>query len=145
MTKMFKVISAVEDKEGKTKFWMRLGTAFLNRDNSINVHLDAFPKSMQLQIRELDEEDLRGGGDGARRRRRGEGEGELALPMPAVRCCNLRGRAVLRGADHENDPCNVSPACRHRSHRRARGRDGWKLGRVRHGQRLSDALDTRGD
>jgi len=81
MAKMYKVISAVE-KDGKTKFWMRLGTAFLNRDNSINVKLDAFPKSMQLQIRELDEEDLRGGGDGARRRRRGEGE--LALPMPAV-------------------------------------------------------------
>ena len=59
MAKMFKVISAVE-KDGKTKFWMRLGTAFLNRDNSINVYLDAVPRSMQLQIREFDERDRRG-------------------------------------------------------------------------------------
>ena len=50
MKKMFKVISAVE-KDGKTAFWMRLGTAFVNRDNSINVYLDACPRSMQFQIR----------------------------------------------------------------------------------------------
>lgn len=62
MAKMFKVISAVE-KDGKTKFWMRLGTAFLNRDNSINVYLDAVPRSMQLQIREFDERDRRGNAD----------------------------------------------------------------------------------
>jgi hypothetical protein len=62
MAKMYKVISAVE-KDGKTKFWMRLGTAFLNRDNSINVYLDAVPRSMQLQIREFDERDRKGNAD----------------------------------------------------------------------------------
>jgi hypothetical protein len=57
MSKMFKVISAVE-RDGKTKFWMRVGSAFVNRDNSINVYLDAVPKSMQFQLREPDERDL---------------------------------------------------------------------------------------
>jgi hypothetical protein len=82
MKKMFKVISAVEDKEGKTKFWMRLGTAFLNRDNSINVLLDAFPKSMQLQIREFDENELNGGADRDGPRRGVKRTGDLPLPMP---------------------------------------------------------------
>jgi hypothetical protein len=40
-------------------YWMRLGSAFTNRDDSLNIYLDALPKSFQLQLRELDEEDLR--------------------------------------------------------------------------------------
>jgi hypothetical protein len=76
MAKMFKVISPVE-KDGKTKFWMRLGTAFVNRDNSINVYLDACPRSMQLQIRELDERDTRGKGE-----REGAGSEQLLLEQP---------------------------------------------------------------
>jgi hypothetical protein len=54
---MFKVISPIE-KKGGGKFWMRLGSAFVNRDDSINVYLDAVPKNLEFQLRELTEEEL---------------------------------------------------------------------------------------
>lgn len=54
---MLKVISPVEGKNGKT-FWMRIGTAFINRDRSFNVYLDAYPTSGKLQIRPLDDRDV---------------------------------------------------------------------------------------
>ena len=38
---------------------MRVGSAFTNRDNSVNIYLDVLPKNFQFQLRELDEEDLR--------------------------------------------------------------------------------------
>ena len=57
-TRMMKVISPVENKDGKT-FWLRVGNAFLNKDGSTNVYLNAYPANGKLQIRELDEEDLR--------------------------------------------------------------------------------------
>ncbi len=58
--RMFKVISSVERRDGG-KFWMRCGSAFTNKDDSINVYLDAVPvgKEVTLQLRELTEEDLR--------------------------------------------------------------------------------------
>ncbi len=55
-TNMFKVVSPVEGKNGKT-FWIRIGTAFTNRDGSTNVYLNAYPTSGKLQIREFDERD----------------------------------------------------------------------------------------
>lgn len=58
---MFKAITPVERKDG-TKFWMRIGSAFRNKDDSINVYLDAMPvrgTDFVIQIRELTEEDLR--------------------------------------------------------------------------------------
>jgi len=55
---MFKVLSAIEKRDGNT-FWMRVGSAFTNRDNSVNIYLDVIPKNFQFQLRELDEEDLR--------------------------------------------------------------------------------------
>jgi len=83
--KMFKVLSAIEKRDGGT-FWMRVGSAFTNRDNSVNIYLDVLPKNFQFQLRELDEEDLRrrdpqrAGGAG------GGGGGELAstTPVPPV-------------------------------------------------------------
>jgi hypothetical protein len=55
---MFKVLSPVEGKNGKT-FWIRIGSAFINRDGSTNVYLNAYPTSGKLQIREIDERDHR--------------------------------------------------------------------------------------
>ncbi len=55
---MFKVLTAIEKRDGGT-FWMRVGSAFTNRDNSVNIYLDVMPKNFQFQLRELDEEDLR--------------------------------------------------------------------------------------
>lgn len=61
--RMFKVISPVERKDGST-WWMRCGNGFTNKDESINVYLDAVPVaskdgSIKLQLRELTEEELR--------------------------------------------------------------------------------------
>jgi hypothetical protein len=56
--RMFKVISPIERKDGST-YWMRVGTGFANKDDSINIYLDAMPKDMKLQLRELTEEELR--------------------------------------------------------------------------------------
>lgn len=51
---MLKVLCPVEGRNGKT-IWMRIGSAFINRDNSINVYLDAYPASGKLQIRPFDD------------------------------------------------------------------------------------------
>ena len=53
-----KVLCPLQNKEGKT-FWMRIGSAFSNRDGSTNVYLNAYPTNGKLQIRDLDERDLR--------------------------------------------------------------------------------------
>lgn len=61
--RMYKVISPMEARDGG-KWWMRCGSAFTNKDESINIYLNALPLQMKdgsvtLQIRELTEEDLR--------------------------------------------------------------------------------------
>jgi hypothetical protein len=40
------------DGEGKRSFWVRIGAAFVNRDGSFNVKLDALPVNGSLHIRE---------------------------------------------------------------------------------------------
>ncbi len=54
---MFKVIAPIEKKDGGTH-WLRVGTGYANKDQSVNLYLDAIPFNHKLQIRELDEEDL---------------------------------------------------------------------------------------
>ncbi len=66
--RMFKVLCPIERKDGST-YWMRVGSGFPNKDQSVNVYLDVLPANQKLQLRELDEEDLqprskRHGGDG---------------------------------------------------------------------------------
>ena len=63
--RMFKVISPIEKRDGG-KFWLRCGQAYVNKDNSINVYLDAMPlvtpkdgQGITLQLRELTEQELR--------------------------------------------------------------------------------------
>src|SRR2546423_13148917 len=58
--RMMKVLCPVE-KEGEKKatYWIRCGTAFWNRDQSINLYIDVLPLNGKLQLRELDEDDLR--------------------------------------------------------------------------------------
>ncbi len=48
-----KVFTPVETKTGKT-YWMRIGSAFQNRDGSTNIYLDAYPTNGKLQIRDDD-------------------------------------------------------------------------------------------
>ncbi len=40
------------EREGK-KIWVRIGSAFRNRDGSLNARLDAVPTNGQLHIREV--------------------------------------------------------------------------------------------
>ncbi|HEY5921687.1 MAG TPA: hypothetical protein VIV11_08445 [Kofleriaceae bacterium] len=63
--RMFKVISPIDKRDGG-KFWLRCGVAYVNKDNSINVYLEAMPLVQQkdghgvtLQLREFTEEELR--------------------------------------------------------------------------------------
>jgi hypothetical protein len=46
------VYTIVERPGADKKFWVRIGTAFTNRDSSLNVHLDASPTNGQLHIRD---------------------------------------------------------------------------------------------
>jgi len=58
----------VIDKPGLTnRIWMRVGMAWLNRDGSINVVLDALPLGGRIQLRVDDRE------------RRGEPRGPLSI------------------------------------------------------------------
>jgi hypothetical protein len=54
----FKVLAAIPKRDGGT-YWMRCGNGHTNKDDSINVYLDAVPRDLKFQLRELDEEDLR--------------------------------------------------------------------------------------
>jgi hypothetical protein len=62
--RMMKVLCPVDKNDAKGgsgggTYWIRCGTAFWNRDQSINLYLDVLPRNGRLQLRELDEEDLR--------------------------------------------------------------------------------------
>lgn len=46
------VFTVVERSEGKKSFWVRIGSAFKNKDGSLTVLLDALPTNGKLQIRE---------------------------------------------------------------------------------------------
>ena len=46
----------IERGEGKSRIWSRVGSAFRNRDGSINVYLDSFPLGGKIQLREDDRE-----------------------------------------------------------------------------------------
>lgn len=50
------VYAVVPKQEGKD-VWLRVGSAFENRDNSITVLLDAVPMGGKLQIREYQPRD----------------------------------------------------------------------------------------
>lgn len=66
LKKTYKVISPVERRDGGGKWWMRCGIAYVNKDDSINVYLEALPlmgsskgDGVTLQLRELTAEELR--------------------------------------------------------------------------------------
>jgi hypothetical protein len=77
------VLCPIRNEKTNRTYWMRIGNAFLNRDGSTNVYLDAYPANGRLQIRDMDERDFaprpgaddgpRGGDDGARFAPSGDG------------------------------------------------------------------------
>lgn len=54
----YKILSPITRQDGTT-FWMRVGTGWENKDDSINFNLDAMPVVWKFQLRPLDDEDLR--------------------------------------------------------------------------------------
>lgn len=63
--KMFKIISPIDKRDG-SKFWMRCGVGYENKDQSVNMYIDALPvaagkdgRPLTLQLREVTEDELR--------------------------------------------------------------------------------------
>jgi hypothetical protein len=58
-TRNMKAVFAVVERgqpNGVTRsYWTRIGVGFVNRDGSINLRLDAFPVSGNLQVRDWEE------------------------------------------------------------------------------------------
>lgn len=46
------VYTIIQSNENGKDFWLRVGTAFINRDGSLNVVLNALPINGRLHIRE---------------------------------------------------------------------------------------------
>lgn len=59
-----KVLCPITNEKTSKTYWLRIGSAFTNRDGSTNVYLDAYPSNGRLQIRELDERDFANARDG---------------------------------------------------------------------------------
>ncbi len=61
-SKRFKVLAIMAKSDGTGEYFTRVGSAFENKDSSINVYMDLLPLGkgqVKLQIRELNEQDLR--------------------------------------------------------------------------------------
>jgi hypothetical protein len=54
--------TVVEREKDGRQFWVRVGAAFVNRDGSLNVRLDAMPVNGTLQIRDYQPRDSRDAG-----------------------------------------------------------------------------------
>ncbi len=55
-TRKRKAVYTIIDREGSTRsYWIRLGTAFINRDDSLSVYLNALPVNNKLHIRDMPE------------------------------------------------------------------------------------------
>ena len=49
-----KAVYSIIEREGQEKaYWLRLGTAFVNRDGSLTVYLNALPTNAKLHIRDV--------------------------------------------------------------------------------------------
>ncbi len=57
----WKAVYTIADRGNGRKHWLRIGVAFVNRDGSLNVRLDAVPVSGQLHIRDASPRDNLGG------------------------------------------------------------------------------------
>jgi O-succinylbenzoate synthase len=57
------VYAIIERKEGQKSLWIKVGAAFVNRDGSTSLLLDAFPiGTNRLQVREAREWEKAAGG-----------------------------------------------------------------------------------
>jgi hypothetical protein len=66
-------IAYVVTQRGTNKYWTRVGVAFVNRDGSINVKLEAVPVSGEIHVRDYVPRDE----NAPVSKRNGNGHGEL--------------------------------------------------------------------
>ena len=72
----WKAVYTIVERQGhEKKFWVRIGSAFVNQDQSLNVKLDAMPVNGSIHIRDIDEEEL----ERARQRRVARTSGAATL------------------------------------------------------------------
>lgn len=50
-----KVVYSIIEREHDHNIWVKIGAAWINRDGSLNIRLDALPLSDRLQIRDAEE------------------------------------------------------------------------------------------
>jgi len=48
----FKVVYTIVTRTNGKEHWLRIGSAFTNRDGSMNLYLDAVPMNGKLQVRD---------------------------------------------------------------------------------------------
>lgn len=77
---VYTIIERPDGQGGERKYWLRLGAAFINRDGSLNVKLDALPVNGTLHIRE-DRDD----GEQGQRQERDPGAGRPPTPAQGGR------------------------------------------------------------
>jgi len=83
-------IYTIRERQGLEKpYWMRVGIAFMNRDGSFNLHLDATPLDGKLHMREWQEEAPASVGTGA---------GE-AIAVAEPRRSRANGKSTEHAAD----------------------------------------------
>ena len=87
----WKVVYAIVER-GARKHWLRIGMAFVNRDGSLNVRLDAVPLSGQLHIRDNPR------ATSARTARTSASPAAAARAAPCRSSANLPRRARSRAA-----------------------------------------------
>jgi len=53
-TKQMKAVYTIQENGEKSR-WTQIGVAFVNRDESLNILLDALPKDGRLHVRDFSE------------------------------------------------------------------------------------------
>lgn len=56
------VYTVIERGQGQKPFWLRIGAAFVNRDSSLTVKLNALPLNGTLQVRDVEPQAASGAG-----------------------------------------------------------------------------------
>ena len=47
-----KDVFTIVERKGQKPLWLKIGSAFVNKDDSLNVYLDALPLNGDLNVRE---------------------------------------------------------------------------------------------
>ncbi len=80
-------IAYVVTQRGTNKYWTRVGVAFVNRDGSFNVKLDAVPVNGEIHVRDYvpreDREDREDAGGPTLLKKAGNGHGDDSFAEPA--------------------------------------------------------------